>query len=80
MRIRPDKLEFHDPTPPPGINEIHLKNLYYLGTNMTFVITAEMTTITVLETKPSQPLIFRRNATGAGGIEESITAGISFTY
>jgi len=74
MRIRPDKLEFHNPTPPPGANEIHLKNLYYLGTNMTIVITAETTTISVLKTKPSMELILRRNATGA--VEESITAGI----
>jgi len=76
LRIRPDKLEFHNPIPPPGTNEIHLKNLYYLGTNMTVVITAETTTVTVLKTKPAQELVLRRNATGAA--EENITAGIAY--
>jgi len=73
FRIRPDKLEVHNPTPPPGANEIRLINFYYLGTNMTFTVTDDTTTIKVLRTSPSQPLILRRNATGA--VEESINAG-----
>jgi len=73
FRIRPDKLEIHNPTPPPGTSEIRLRNLYYLGTNMTFTITAETTTIRIMRTNPAQPLILRRNATGA--VEESLNAG-----
>jgi len=74
FRIRPDKLEIHNPTPPPGSTEIRLVSFYYLGSNMTFTITAESTTIEVLNTRSDQPLILRRNATGA--VEESIKAGM----
>ena len=77
FRIRPDKLEIHNPTPPPGSTEIHLINVYYLGTNMTFTITADTTTVGILKVNPAKPLILRRNATGA--TEESLTAG-NVTY
>jgi len=73
FRIRPDKLEIHNPTPPPGSNEIRLINFYYLGTNMTFTITADTTTIEILKTDATSPLILRRNATGA--VEESLSTG-----
>jgi len=74
FRIRPDKLEIHNPTPPPGSTEIRLINFFYLGTNMTFIINAETTTLKVLNTRSTQQLILRRNATGAA--EESLKAGI----
>jgi len=74
FRIRPDKLEVHNPTPPPGSTEIRLINFYYLGNNMTFTITADTTTIKILNTNPAQKLNLRRNATGA--VEESLEAGI----
>jgi len=77
FRIRPDKLEIQNPTPPPGSTEIHLINFYYRGTNMTFIITADTTTIRILKTNATQQLILRRNATGA--VEESITEG-NVTY
>jgi len=73
FRIRPDRLEIHNPIPPPGATEIKLINFYYIGTNMTFTVTADSTTIEVLRTSDTQPLILRRNATGA--VEESISQG-----
>ena len=76
FRIRPDKLEIHNPTPPPGSNEIQLINFYYIGTNMTFTITEDTTTIEILKTSSTQPLILRRNATGA--VEESLSAGMGY--
>jgi len=76
FRIRPDKLEIHNPTPPPGTNQIKLINFYYLGSNMTFTVMADTTTIQVLRTNPAQPLILRRNATGA--VEESLTSGMIY--
>jgi len=74
LRIRPDKLEIHNPIPPPGAREIKLVNLYYLGTNMTFTVTSDVTTVQVITTSAQNPLILRRNATGA--VEESLTSGI----
>jgi len=73
FRIRPDKLEIHNPIPPPGANQIRLINFYYLGSNMTFTITAEKTTIEVIKIYPKYALILRRNVSGAQ--EESMTAG-----
>ena len=73
FRIRPDKLDIHNPIPPPGANQIRLINFYYLGSNMTFTITAEKTTIEVIKINPKYELILRRNVSGAR--EESMTAG-----
>ena len=75
LRIRPDKLEIHNPIPPPGAKQIKLVNLYYLGTNMTFTVTEEATTVEVISTTMNKPisLILRRNVTGA--VEESLTPG-----
>jgi len=76
FRIRPDKLEVHNPTPPFELTEIHLINFHYLGTNMTFTITADTTTIDILSTNPVQMLVLRRNATAA--VEETLVAGIVY--
>jgi len=73
FRIRPDKLEIHSPTPPPGTNEIKLINFYYLGSNMTFTVREDTTTVEVMRTSPKHALILRRNVTGA--VEESLRAG-----
>lgn len=75
FRIRPDRLEIFNPTPPPGATQITLVNFQYLGTNMTFTITESNTKIQVLKTNGLIPLILRRNMTGA--TEESLTAGQS---
>jgi protein-glucosylgalactosylhydroxylysine glucosidase len=73
FRIRPDQLECHDPQPPPGQTSLILTNFYYLGSNITFTITADKTVIKVLAVNSAYPLILRRNQTGA--VEESLTAG-----
>ena len=77
FRIRPDRLEIHNPIPPPGTTEIKLINFHYRGTNMTFTVTAEKTTVEVLRTSDTQPLILRRNATIAA--QESISQGNTIT-
>ena len=76
LRIRPDKLEVHNPTPPPGAREIKLRNLYYLGTNMTLTVTDDTTTVDVISSSARQPmpLVLRRNVSGA--VEESLTPGM----
>lgn len=73
FRIRPDKIEVHNPQPPPGATGITLTNFYYLGSNMTFTITADTTTVKVLASSPLYPLLLRRNVTGA--VEETLTSG-----
>ena len=76
LRIRPDKLEVHNPTPPPGAREIKLRNLYYLGTNMTLTVTDDTTTVDVISSSARQPmpLVLRRNVSGA--VEENLTPGM----
>ena len=76
LRIRPDKLEVHNPTPPPGAREIKLHNLYYRGTNMTLTVTAETTTVDVISSSARQPtpLVLRRNVSDA--VEESLAPGM----
>ena len=77
LRIRPDKLEVHNPTPPPGAREIKLHNLYYRGTNMTLTVTDETTTVDVISSSARlqpTPLVLRRNVSGA--VEESLTPGM----
>ena len=75
VRIRPDSLEFHDPQPPPSMTSIVMTGFQYLGSNLTFTITTDTTTIKVNSVGQQYPLILRRNATGA--VEESLTAGKS---
>ena len=75
LRIRPDKLEIHNPIPPPGATEIKLVNVYYLGTNLTLTVTEDVTTVEVVTTSMRKPipLILRRNVSGA--VEESLSPG-----
>jgi len=73
FRIRPDRLEIFNPTPPPGSTKIDLINFQYLGTNMTFTITDTNTKIRVIKSSTILPLVLRRNFTGA--TEESLTTG-----
>ena len=75
LRIRPDKLEIHNPIPPPGTTEIKLVNLSYLGTNLTFTVKEDVTTVEVVATS-MHPLILRRNVSGA--VEERLTTGIAY--
>ena len=73
FRLRPDKLECHDPQPPPGSTTIELTNFKYLGSNLTFTITADKTTIRVLSASSAFPLLLMRNSTGA--VEETLRTG-----
>jgi trehalose/maltose hydrolase-like predicted phosphorylase len=77
FRVRPDRLEVFNPIPPPGATTITLTNFQYLGTNMTFTIAADKTTLKVTSTNVVLPLILRRNQTAA--VEESLTAGATIT-
>jgi len=78
LRIRPDKLEIHNPIPPPGTTEIKLVNLYYLGTNLTFTVKEDVTTVEVVATSMRKPipLILQRNVSQA--VKESLTPGIAY--
>jgi len=73
FRIRPDKLEVHNPQPPPGSNAIVMTNFYYLGSNLTFTITADKTVIRVLASSPIYPLLLLRNTSSA--VEETLRTG-----
>lgn len=73
IRIRPDRLEVHNPVPPPGATRLLLHGFQYLQSNLSFVIEAERTTIEATFVSSTYPLILRRNETSA--VEETITTG-----
>ena len=78
LRIRPDRLEMHNPTPPPGVSQMSLINFQYLGTKLTFTVTNSTTTISVNTTNNNTALVLSRNFTDTAQYEP-LTAGSSWT-
>lgn len=68
LRIKPDKLEFYNPMPPPQHRKMTLHNFHYLNNNMTIVIETNKVTITVLGIDNTFPLQLKMNRTSADEI------------
>ena len=62
VRVRPEMIEFHNPTPPPQCSGLRLIGFQYLGTNMTIEIRSDLTTIQVNSVfNRDFPLVLQRN-------------------
>lgn len=77
IRIRPDRLEIHNPMPPPGATRLLIHGFQYLQSNLSFIIEVDRTTIEATFVSAAYPLILRRNKTMA--TEESISTGARIT-
>jgi trehalose/maltose hydrolase-like predicted phosphorylase len=73
VRIRPDLVEFHRPSPPHGSTRLVLRGFHYLQNVLTVSVERDKTTVYVNSTSSQHPLILRRNSTAA--VEESLTQG-----
>ena len=68
LRIKPDKLEFYNPMPPPQHRKMTLHNFHYLNNNLTIVIETNKVTITVLGIDNTFPLQLKMNRTATNEI------------
>lgn len=75
VRIRPQMLEFFNPTPPPGCSRMRFIGFDYLQTNMTIVIEKKKVTITILNVG-LYPLVLKRNSSKS---VEQLTKGAIIT-
>ena len=75
VRIRPEMLEFHHPTPPPGSSLLRLHGFQYLGSNLTFTIySTGRVEIEVHDVSSEYNLVLKRNDS-RNGAEESLNPG-----
>ncbi|ESN97174.1 hypothetical protein HELRODRAFT_193290 [Helobdella robusta] len=65
VRIKPDRLEFCRPMPPPNHKKMVLRNFHYLNNNLTFTIENNKVTLEVLAVDNRFPLLLRVNRTDA---------------
>ena len=77
IRIRPERLEFHNPSLPDGWSYMEFKSFDYRGVEMNIIISYGMVEISVLNTEGAEPLKLRRNSTYGFDVEEDLTIGES---
>lgn len=63
VKIRPDRLEFYRPIPPPMHLKMILRNFHYLNNNLTFTIEPTKITIELLAVESQFPLTLKINNT-----------------
>ncbi|ELU02128.1 hypothetical protein CAPTEDRAFT_222476 [Capitella teleta] len=86
IRVRPQMLEFHNPTPPPDSSELRLWGLKYLGNKLNiFIEQTGSVTIEVVKENAVRPLVLRYNDTSAmtktlrqGAVEQIEKAQVGF--
>ena len=77
IRIRPQMLEFHNPTPPPDSSELILHGLKYLNNKLNIYISQTgYVRIEVVEVNTARPLVIRFNDTY--GITKTLNQGKSY--
>ena len=72
LRVRPQLLEFHKPTPPPQAEWLRVENFTYLGNRMLLDIGQSEVHVEVYEVS-NEPLMLKQN--DSRGLEENLTPG-----